>query len=76
MIGAVKGALDEYEDIIRARKTQRPPIVPRYLDPDYQRWLGVAMGRIATAEAALIQCAEQWLELAAGARRGRSPVLA
>jgi 3-hydroxy-9,10-secoandrosta-1,3,5(10)-triene-9,17-dione monooxygenase len=65
MIGAVKGALDEYERLLKVRKTQRPPIVPRYLDPDYQRWLGLATGKIATAEAALIQCAEQWMELAA-----------
>ena len=67
MIGAVKGALDEYEQIIQTRNTQRPPIVPRYQDPDYQRWLGVAIGRIATAEAALIQVAEQYMELC---RRG------
>jgi 3-hydroxy-9,10-secoandrosta-1,3,5(10)-triene-9,17-dione monooxygenase len=63
MIGALKGALDEYEELLRTRKTQRPPIVPRYLDPDYQRWLGLAIGRLATAEAALIQLAEQWHEL-------------
>jgi 3-hydroxy-9,10-secoandrosta-1,3,5(10)-triene-9,17-dione monooxygenase len=63
MIGAALGALDEYEGILRQRKTQRPPIVPRYLDPDYQRWFGLARGRIATAEAALVQCGEQWLEL-------------
>jgi 3-hydroxy-9,10-secoandrosta-1,3,5(10)-triene-9,17-dione monooxygenase len=63
MVGALKGALDEYEELLRTRKTQRPPIVPRYLDPDYQRWLGLAIGRLATAEAALIQLAEQWHEL-------------
>jgi 3-hydroxy-9,10-secoandrosta-1,3,5(10)-triene-9,17-dione monooxygenase len=63
MIGAVQGALDEYVEILRARKTQRPPIVARYLDPDYQRWLGVALGKLATAEAALLQCAEQYMEL-------------
>ena len=27
MIGAAKGALDEYEEILKTRKTQRPPIV-------------------------------------------------
>jgi 3-hydroxy-9,10-secoandrosta-1,3,5(10)-triene-9,17-dione monooxygenase len=64
MIGAAKGALDEYEEILRARKTQRPPIVSRAEDPDYQRWFGLAMGQIATAEAALLQCGEQWMELA------------
>lgn len=63
MVGAVQGALDEYEEIIRTRKTQRPPIVPRYQDPDYQRWFGLALGKAAAAEAALVQCAEQYMEL-------------
>ena len=67
LVGSVKGALDEYEEILRTRKTQRPPIVPRYEDPDYQRWLGVALGKVATAEAALLQVAEQYAELC---RRG------
>jgi 3-hydroxy-9,10-secoandrosta-1,3,5(10)-triene-9,17-dione monooxygenase len=63
MIGAVKGALDEYEEIIHTRKTQRPPIVPRFQDPDYQRWLGVAIGKVAAAEAALLQVGTQYMEL-------------
>jgi 3-hydroxy-9,10-secoandrosta-1,3,5(10)-triene-9,17-dione monooxygenase len=63
MVGAVKGALDEYEQIVQTRKTQRPPIVLRHLDPDYQRWLGLAIGRVAAAEATLVQAAEQYMEL-------------
>jgi 3-hydroxy-9,10-secoandrosta-1,3,5(10)-triene-9,17-dione monooxygenase len=73
MVGAVKGALDEYEDVLRTRKTQRPPIMPRYLDADYQRWYGLAIGRVATAEAALIQCAEQWMELCRRSAEGGPP---
>ena len=63
MIGAVQGALDEYEEILRTRRTQRPPIVTRLEDPDYQRWFGLAVGKVATAEAALLQVADQWHEL-------------
>jgi 3-hydroxy-9,10-secoandrosta-1,3,5(10)-triene-9,17-dione monooxygenase len=63
VVGMAKGALDEYESIITTRKTQRPPIVLRSLDPDYQRWFGAALGRTAAAEATLIQCAEQWMEV-------------
>jgi 3-hydroxy-9,10-secoandrosta-1,3,5(10)-triene-9,17-dione monooxygenase len=73
MVGAAKGALDEYELIMKARKTQRPPIISRHEDPDYQRWFGLALGRIATAEAALIQCSEQWLELCARSVRDGIP---
>jgi 3-hydroxy-9,10-secoandrosta-1,3,5(10)-triene-9,17-dione monooxygenase len=67
MVGAAKGALDEYEEIITTRKTMRPPIVERYRDPDYQRWYGIAVGKIATAEAALIQVAEQYMDACRGA---------
>ncbi len=63
MIGAAKGALDEYEELLRTRRTQRPPIVTRFEDPDYQRWYGLATGKVATAEAALVQVAQQWHEL-------------
>jgi 3-hydroxy-9,10-secoandrosta-1,3,5(10)-triene-9,17-dione monooxygenase len=62
-IGGVKGALEDYESLIRARKTQRPPIVERYLDPDYQRWFGSAIGRVAAAEALLVAISKQWAEL-------------
>jgi 3-hydroxy-9,10-secoandrosta-1,3,5(10)-triene-9,17-dione monooxygenase len=62
-IGAAKAALDEYERIITTRTTVWPPQILRSLHPDYQRHFGVAMGRIATAEAALIRCAEQHMEL-------------
>ena len=62
MIGAAKGALDEYEELLRTRKTQRPPIVTRSEDPDYQRWYGLAVGRVGAAEAILLQVAEQWHE--------------
>ena len=63
IVGAAKGALDEYERIITSRKTTWPPKVLRAHHPDYQRHFGVALGRIATAEAAAIQLAEQYMEL-------------
>ena len=45
--------MDEYEHFVLTRKTQRPPIKLRADDQDYQRWLGNAMGTLATADAAL-----------------------
>jgi 3-hydroxy-9,10-secoandrosta-1,3,5(10)-triene-9,17-dione monooxygenase len=53
-VGGARGMLDAYEQQIRNRNTQRPPIRPRYQDPDYQLWYGRAIGRVAAAEAALI----------------------
>jgi 3-hydroxy-9,10-secoandrosta-1,3,5(10)-triene-9,17-dione monooxygenase len=62
VVGTAKAALDEYERIITTRKTTWPPHILRSLHPDYQRHLGKAMGQIATAEAAVIQGAEQFME--------------
>ena len=61
-VGMVKGALDEYLELITTRTTHRPPIVLRAHDPDYQRWYGHARGKVETAEAAMLQAAEQWME--------------
>jgi 3-hydroxy-9,10-secoandrosta-1,3,5(10)-triene-9,17-dione monooxygenase len=72
-IGGVKGSLDEYERLIRERKTQRPPIVPRYLDPDYQRWFGLAISRTAAAEAAIMQLAKRYMQLTARAAEDGVP---
>ncbi|RLK09654.1 3-hydroxy-9,10-secoandrosta-1,3,5(10)-triene-9,17-dione monooxygenase [Micromonospora sp. M71_S20] len=64
-IGMVRGALDAYEDLLRVRTTLVPPVVPRYLDPDYQLWYGDLVGLIGTAEAALLNAAQQWQDAAA-----------
>ena len=60
--GGLRGALEEYESIIRTRRTQRPPIVGRHLDPDYQRWFGQAMAAASAAETLLAAVARQWSE--------------
>jgi 3-hydroxy-9,10-secoandrosta-1,3,5(10)-triene-9,17-dione monooxygenase len=59
-VGGVKGALQEYETLLRSRKTQRPPIIDRYLDPDYQRWFGSAIAKVAAAETLLVAVAKRW----------------
>jgi 3-hydroxy-9,10-secoandrosta-1,3,5(10)-triene-9,17-dione monooxygenase len=63
LVGAAYNALDEYEEQIGKRQTVIPPFVPRREDPDNQRWYGGAWAKIATAEAALRNCAEQHMEL-------------
>ena len=63
MVGAAYNALDEYEAQMEARMTTMPPIVPRKLDPDFQRYFGAAWAKTATAEAALRDCAQQHMEL-------------
>jgi 3-hydroxy-9,10-secoandrosta-1,3,5(10)-triene-9,17-dione monooxygenase len=62
-IGAAYNALDEYERLMREKKTPLPPFISRLKDPDYQRWYGRALTHIATAEAATTNAAEQHMEL-------------
>jgi 3-hydroxy-9,10-secoandrosta-1,3,5(10)-triene-9,17-dione monooxygenase len=71
-VGAGYNALDEYEELTRTRPTSLPPLVPRSTDPDYQRWLGTAKIQLATAEAALLQCARMHRELCENAASGHA----
>ncbi|NNJ08557.1 acyl-CoA dehydrogenase, partial [Streptomyces sp. PKU-MA01144] len=62
-VGMAKGALDAYEELMRARTTAFFPIVPRTEDPDYQFRYGEATGMIAAAEAAVLHATQQWQAL-------------
>lgn len=64
-LGMAQGALDTYEELMRARSTSFPPIVPRVEDPDYQFRYGEAAGLIAAAEAALFGVVRQWTDTCA-----------
>ncbi|MGP0094697.1 MAG: acyl-CoA dehydrogenase [Xanthobacteraceae bacterium] len=63
VIGAAKAALDEYEDIIRTKKTNFPPIVPRAEHEDYQRALGQATVLTDAAENLMIRGGEIYMEM-------------
>jgi 3-hydroxy-9,10-secoandrosta-1,3,5(10)-triene-9,17-dione monooxygenase len=62
VVGMVRGALDEYLRLITTKKTHRPPVITRALDPDYQRWHGHARAKLETAQAALLNAADQYME--------------
>jgi 3-hydroxy-9,10-secoandrosta-1,3,5(10)-triene-9,17-dione monooxygenase len=70
MVGAAYQALDEYEILLNTKLTHLPPLQPRRLDPDFQRWFGSALAKVATAEAALLNCADQHMEICARAAEG------
>ena len=61
-VGAAYNLLDEYERLMRERKTPSPPFIPRVKDR-IQRWYGRALTHIATAEAAAHDTAERHMEL-------------
>jgi 3-hydroxy-9,10-secoandrosta-1,3,5(10)-triene-9,17-dione monooxygenase len=62
-VGAARGALDIYEQILRARKSTLPPFTPRTQLEEYQRHFGHAQGLIDTAEAALLQLGGNYMEM-------------
>jgi 3-hydroxy-9,10-secoandrosta-1,3,5(10)-triene-9,17-dione monooxygenase len=62
VVGGAYNALDEYETWMREKTTPLPPIMPRTEDPDFQRWYGLALAKISTAEAALMHCADRHME--------------
>jgi len=62
--GIAMGALDAYAELMETKQVPIPPFGLRKEDPDYQRWYGTAAGQIATAEAATLNCIDQWLQAA------------
>jgi 3-hydroxy-9,10-secoandrosta-1,3,5(10)-triene-9,17-dione monooxygenase len=71
VVGMARGAVDEYERQVRARTTNVPPIVPRSEDPDFQRWLGMAIARVDAAEVMVMGAARHFMEQCAGIPEGR-----
>jgi 3-hydroxy-9,10-secoandrosta-1,3,5(10)-triene-9,17-dione monooxygenase len=61
-VGAARGALDIYEEILRSRKTSFQPFHSRYLAQEFQRDFGQAQALIDTAAAALLKMAEDYME--------------
>jgi 3-hydroxy-9,10-secoandrosta-1,3,5(10)-triene-9,17-dione monooxygenase len=70
VVGAAMAAVDEYERLVRSEQVPLPPLGPRRLDPDYQRWLGAAIGRVTAAELLLDEVAGQYAEACAGIETG------
>jgi 3-hydroxy-9,10-secoandrosta-1,3,5(10)-triene-9,17-dione monooxygenase len=64
IIGAARGSLNEYEEIIRTKKTYFAPQVPRYTVEEYQRHYGQARALIECAEAIITACGDRYTELA------------
>ncbi|MFI5957337.1 acyl-CoA dehydrogenase family protein [Cryptosporangium sp. NPDC051539] len=75
-IGGAFGALDEYELLMRERKTAgdagRAPAA-RLFNADYQRWYGLATARLNSSRAIVRSAAEQWTAICDRAARGGQP---
>lgn len=72
-VGVASAALDEYDEILRAKKVRGPLTPLRFEAPDYQRRFGDATAVIETARAALRQIARDYMEYAARQAGGGEP---
>jgi 3-hydroxy-9,10-secoandrosta-1,3,5(10)-triene-9,17-dione monooxygenase len=67
LTGLGYAAIDEYERIIHTKTTLYPPMIPRYLHHDYQRYLGLALGMMNAAKRLVLNAGDVYIE---NCRRG------
>ena len=65
VVGAARAALDEYEEIIRTRKTLSMPQIPRFEHADFQRSFGQALTLTDAAEALMFKGCDMYAEYCA-----------
>jgi 3-hydroxy-9,10-secoandrosta-1,3,5(10)-triene-9,17-dione monooxygenase len=73
-VGVARGAIDVYEDVLRSKRVDIPPFVPRGELVEFQHHLGEAIGLVDVAEAALLEGADRYLEQARRAVDSGRPV--
>ncbi len=73
LVGLGFAALDEYEHLTRTKNTLYPPIQPRYTHPDYQRYLGLALGMLDAAERLVLSSADVYMEYCRRGFEGGKP---
>jgi 3-hydroxy-9,10-secoandrosta-1,3,5(10)-triene-9,17-dione monooxygenase len=62
VVGAARAAIDEFEEIIKTRKTLFPPIIPRFEHGDFQRAYGQATALADAAEGILVRAGQIYME--------------
>lgn len=72
-VGGALGALDEYGALMTTRKITIPPFNLRAEDPDFQRYYGGAIVKLATAEAAVFHGLQRWEQAARDNVAGIAP---
>jgi alkylation response protein AidB-like acyl-CoA dehydrogenase len=73
MVGAVRAALDEYEEMIRTRPARFAPYGPRYESAEFQRPFGIALGMADAAEAVTSFAADRIAEYSRRGFEGGEP---
>jgi 3-hydroxy-9,10-secoandrosta-1,3,5(10)-triene-9,17-dione monooxygenase len=63
-VGAARGALDLYEEVLRTKRSTQLPQLERDKDPEYLHYYGQALTKIVTAEAALVRAGQEFMTFA------------
>ncbi|MDR3473045.1 MAG: acyl-CoA dehydrogenase [Devosia sp.] len=72
LVGCAYAALDEYERLLRTKTVPGPNPVLRIETPTYQRYWGLAAGKINAAEDVLLHCSETFMQICRDAAEGES----
>lgn len=75
MVGVGYAALDEYESIVTVRKAFGPNAVLQSQTPDYQRFYGIALGKVEAARHAVLGAAQEYMDIARLAVEGKRTYL-
>jgi len=73
LVGLGYAAIDEYEHIIRTKSTMYPPMIPRYLQHDYQRYFGLAIGMMNAAKRLVLNAGDVFMEYCRRGFEGGEP---
>jgi 3-hydroxy-9,10-secoandrosta-1,3,5(10)-triene-9,17-dione monooxygenase len=73
LVGTGYAALDEYVHLARTKNTLYPPIQPRYTHPDYQRYVGMALGMLNAAERLVLHSADAYMDYCRRGYEGGKP---
>lgn len=69
-VGAVRGALDEYAEVLRTKRVALPPFSLRSEDPTYQRWYAEAATLLDRADSSIDAATQLYAEYTTRAADG------
>lgn len=72
-VGAARGALDLFEEILRTKKQTQNPALELYKDPEFLAYYGKALTKIVTAETALVQAGNDYVTYCREEAEGGAP---
>jgi 3-hydroxy-9,10-secoandrosta-1,3,5(10)-triene-9,17-dione monooxygenase len=60
-VGAARGALDLFEDVLRTKRSTQRPTLQLSKEPEFLHYYGQALTKVSTAEAALIRAGQEFM---------------